>query len=179
MPHTMSRYSLSRSVRTALFVSLLLMAFGASLAQGQTLDFERSRYSPGGYYRYTETGDLTVRVQAWGNVRYPGLHEVPQETRVSTLLSLAGGPVLAERRRQDERTIRVRFYRTDADGQMALVFEQLMTNDLAALEQDPLLQEGDVLVVDSVLKVGYTWRDYLPIASVATSIAVLIVQLVR
>lgn len=165
------------SARTlAPFVLLLLVATGA---QAQGMDFERSRYSPGGYYRYTETGDLTVRVQAWGNVRYPGLHEVPLDTRASTLLSLAGGPVLAERREQDERTIRVRYYRTEADGAMTLVFDQQMTNDLSALVQDPVVQEGDVLVVDSVLKVGYTWRDYLPIASVAASIGVLIVQLVR
>lgn len=162
---------------------LLLMVLAAPLVstvQAQVVtDFDRSRFSPGGYYNYTETGDLTVRVQAWGSVRYPGLHEVPRETRVSTLLSLAGGPVLAERRRQDERTIRVRFYRTEAGGQMNLVFDQQMTNDLSALEQDPLLQEGDVLVVDSVLKVGYTWRDYLPIASVVASVGVLIVQLLK
>ncbi len=167
-------------MRLSLLLLMVLSAGALATAQAQVLtDFDRSRFSPGGYYNYTETGDLTVRVQAWGSVRYPGLHEVPRETRVSRLLSLAGGPVLAERRRQDERTIRVRFYRTETDGQMSLVFDQQMTNDLSALEQDPLLQEGDVLVVDSVLKVGYTWRDYLPIASVATSLAVLIVQLVK
>ncbi len=160
--------------------ALLVLAALAPAARGQVLDdFQRSRYSPGGFYKYTETGDLTVRAQAWGSVRYPGLHEVPQGTTVSTLLSLAGGPTLAERRQQDERTIRLRFYRAAEAGARTLVFEQMMTNDLSALEQDPVLQAGDVLVVDSVIKPGYTWRDYLPIASVAVSVAVLIVQVLR
>lgn len=159
------------------FVALALLV--VSVAEAQVLDFERSRYSPGGYYKYTDTGDLTIRAQAWGSVRYPGLHEVPRGTKVSTLLSLAGGPTLVERREQDERTIRVRFYRTAEAGEMTLVFEQTMTNDLAALEQDPDLQEGDVLVVDSVVKPGYTWRDYLPVGSILVSAAVLVVQILR
>lgn len=161
------------------FSLFALVVLIAPSADAQLTDFERSRFSPGGYYKYSDTGDLTVRAQAWGSVRYPGLHEVVQGTNVSTLLSLAGGPTLAERREQDERTIRVRFYRTEVDGQMQLLFEQLMTNDLEALTQDPVLRDGDVLVVDSVLRQGYTWRDYLPIASVAVSAAVLIVQLIK
>ncbi len=160
-------------------LALLCMLLAAPVAQAQGFDYNRSVYSAGGFYRYAETGDLTVRAQAWGSVRYPGLHEVPQGTSLSALLSLAGGPTLAERREQDDRTLQIRFYRTGTAGEKTLVFEQQMTNDIEALQEDPVLQDGDVLVVDSVLRIGYTWRDYLPIASVAASAVTILIQLLK
>ncbi len=177
MPRASPMISFVLSMRVAFFALLALASVPAVSAQ--VFQYERSLYSSGGYYKYTETGDLAVRAQAWGAVRYPGLHEMPQGTRLSTLLSLAGGPNLIERRRQDERTLVVRFYHTGAEGEMRLVFEQSMTNELSALQQDPVLQEGDVLVVDSVVRLGYTWRDYVPIASGLISAAVLVVQLLK
>ena len=133
---------------------------------------ERSAYSPAAYYRYEDAGDLTIRVQAWGNLRYPGLHEIAQGSRLSRLLSLAGGPALAERRLEDRRRIVVQLYRPTAGGGSTLVFEKEMRNGIVGFDEDPVLLEGDVLTVDAVVKQGYTWRDYVPVATGAASVVI-------
>ena len=154
-----------------LLLPLALLA-AAAPAAAQLTPPERSAYSPAAYYRYEDAGDLTIRVQAWGNLRYPGLHEIAQGARVSRLLSLAGGPALAERRQEDRRRIVVQLYRPTSGGATSLVFEKEMRNGVVGFDEDPVLQEGDVLTVDAVVKQGYTWRDYVPVATSAASVVI-------
>lgn len=151
---------------------LLLLACLATPAQAQLNPRETSVYGAAAFYRYAEAGDLTIRVQAWGSVRFPGLYQIPMGSRVSRLMSLSGGPQYAlERRRQDERTTTIRLFRPDSlSREPRLVFEQEWVNGAEAFTQDPVLREGDMLAIDSVVKEGYTWRDYAPVAVSAASL---------
>ena len=155
---------LARSLALSLLVTL-----GAFPARAQQETAPISPYGPAAYYKYQEAGDLTIKVQTWGNVRFPGLHEVARETRLSRLLSLAGGPALEERRRQDRRRVVLQLYRPGQNAG-APIFEQTMTGGVVNLTDDPLLLEGDVLTVDIVTKEGTTWRDYVPVITSAASV---------
>jgi hypothetical protein len=141
---------------------------------GQTLsDLERSRFNTAAYYNYAETGDVTVRVHVWGGVRNPGLYEIPQGTRMSTLFSLAGGPAFLERREKDTRTLYIRLSRQQGT-QREVAYEATMQNQLIVTAEDPVLLEGDVLTAEAVLKQGFTWRDIIPVVNTIALIALAI-----
>ena len=155
-----------RTVAAALFICLA----SVTPAQGQSIDFERSRFSPAAYYNYGEAGDVTILVNVWGTVRNPGLYEVPQGTSVSTLFSLAGGPTTTVRRRTTKRTMSARLSRHGAP-QEATVLEAIMINEVFALTDDPILTEGDVLTVNIVERQRFSLRDVFPIVAAVASVA--------
>ena len=160
---------------------LLCMLIGASAhaASAQISELERSRYRQAAYYNYAEPGDLTVTVNVWGAVANPGLYEVPQETRLSRLFSLAGGPSTGAQQRGSRRDLTVSLSREQpASGERELIFEQDMEDDIIVFEQDPLIQEGDVLTVETYTQNRFTWRDALPIIGAATSVASTILTIV-
>lgn len=160
-------------------VAAFLLQLGASDAGAQVpSELERSRYSPAAYYHYAEPGDVTILVNVWGTVRNPGLYEVPRGTTLSTLFSVAGGPSVAQRTQRQTRTIEVRLVRNDG-GVRRPVFESVMENDIAVASEDPVLQEGDVLTVETVLRQGFSWRDIFPVVGAAASMALIIERLTR
>ena len=166
----MPRSSLLRSL--AALVGLAALATAAPReARAQVLDGAppTSTYSGAAFYRYQDPGEFTMRVQAWGNVRHPGLYEIGRESRLSRLLSLSGGPVLSERRTHERRRVFVRLVRP-AQGN-APIFEQEMAGDIEWLREDPVLQEGDVVTLSVVTREGPTWRDYVTIGTSAASLA--------
>lgn len=138
----------------------------------------RSSYSTAAYYRYATPEDLTIRVNVWGGVRFPGYYEVPRGTTLSTLLSLTGGPVYADRRVGDEHTLLLKLTR----GSQVVLSQQTVNNALV-VEADVALQEGDVVTVEGITRPRSTWRDYAPIvsagASLLSALVVIVVNLSR
>lgn len=162
---------LSRMVSRVLpILSFLAVALvvGAPSANGQAIDFERSRYSPAAYYNYGEQGDITVLVNVWGTVRFPGLYEVTKGTTVSTLFSLAGGPLVTARPRTTTRFVSLQLTR---DSSPEPLVDFTMENQVLALEVDPELETGDVLTVETVERRRFSWRDAFPIVAAVASVA--------
>ncbi len=162
-----------------LLAATLAIVFSAPEALAQaTNELERSRYSPAAYYNYSEPGDVTILVNVWGTVRNPGLYEVPRGTTLSTLFSVAGGPSIAQRRRRESRTIEVRLVRNEGGGRHP-IFHSVMENEVVVAEDDPVLQEGDVLTVETVTRQGVSWRDLFPVIGAAASMALIVERLTR
>lgn len=156
---------------------LLLGGLMAGPAQAQVVsDLERSRYGQAAYYNYAEPGDVTLLVNVWGTVRNPGLYEIPQRTRLSTLLSVAGGPIVGQRSRREDRAIQIRLYREEAGGRQ-VVFDTTMENELFATNADPELRAGDILVVETLVRQRLSWRDVFPIVGAAASVTLIIERL--
>ncbi len=152
---------------SALFFLLLLA--GAARAQTRP-ELERSLYSPASYYNYAEPGDITMLVNVWGTVRNPGLYEVSQGTRLSTLFSVAGGPAISERLRRNSRTITVRLARLQG-GRRQVVFRETMEDEIFASEDDPVLEDGDVLTVETIARQRFAWRDAVTIVNAVALVA--------
>lgn len=153
---------------------LLWAAQGATPARAQEVpDLDRSRYSPASFYSYAEPGDVKILVNVWGTVRDPGLYEVPHDTRMSTLLSVAGGPAVVARGRDERREVVVRLSRLNGTRRED-VYRTTMRDDIFASEQDPLLQEADVLIVETTTRRRFSWRDAFPIISTAASVGIAI-----
>lgn len=153
----------------------VLVTLPAALpSRAQIADITRSRYSPAAYYDYGEPGDVTVIVSVWGTVRYPGLYEVPQGTSLTRLFSLAGGPQATVRLKQNRRWVNARLMRGRSQE---MVYEATMENEILSLTDDPGIQEGDVLTVETVEKPGLSWRDIFPVVAAVASVALAVDRL--
>ncbi|MCB0720455.1 MAG: SLBB domain-containing protein [Bacteroidetes bacterium] len=151
---------------SALTVAAALYVSAGANANAQVIDLERSRYSPAAYYNYGEQGDITVIVNVWGTVRNPGLYEVTKGTTLSTLFSLAGGPLVGTRYKSTTRRVTLKLTR----GEERIV-DFTMENQVLALEMDPVLEMGDVLTVETVERRGFSWRDVFPVVAAVASVA--------
>lgn len=161
-----------------LICGILLLCPQVAAAQTVPTDFERSRFSPAAYYNYAEAGDVTILANVWGTVRNPGLYKIPQGTHLSTLLSVAGGPAADVRNERNDQTISLRLYRNEG-GVRRVVFEDVMTNEIFASSEDPVLQEGDILAVETIVKQRFNWRDVLPFISASASVGLAIAYFIR
>ena len=169
----------SLTMMRRLLLLFTLVGVAAPGASAQVNELERSRYRQAAYYNYAEPGDLTVTVNVWGAVANPGLYEVPQDTRLSKLFSLAGGPTTGAQRRGSRQELTISLARELSPGEApTLVFEQDMDDDIIVFDQDPLVQEGDVLTAETYTRERFTWRDALPLIGAATSVASTILTIV-
>ena len=168
---------LLRPLTATLGLLAVLLIVPATHAQG-ALDYERSRYNAASYYKYEEAGDVTVLVNVWGTVRNPGLYEVPRGTTMSALLSLAGGPTQRERRTREDRTVTIELLRGEGEDR-EMIFEAVMDEELFVPENDPIVESGDVLVVDTYLRERFTWRELATLVSTGVSVGILLERIIQ
>ncbi len=164
---------LSLSPFLPFFLSILLLAFAAfQPARAQVDQLQRSRYGQAAYYNYSEEADVTILVSAWGAVQNPGLYEVPRGMRLSRLLSITGGPTIGTQRRGQEQRLTLALSRRMPGGDgRRIIFEATMEDDVFVFEDDPILQDGDVLTAERYVRDRFTWRDFIPIVGAAASVA--------
>ncbi len=142
-------------------------------ALGQVSPLDRSRLSTAAFYSYSEPGDVTIRVHVWGAVRFPGLYEIPRDTRLSELISLSGGPQFAERSKHSARTVIFKLHRSQGMIR-SVVFNTVMENEIVVTDEDPVLQSDDVLSIEAIVKQGFRWRDVFPVVSMVATLTIAI-----
>lgn len=152
---------------------LLVLFLVVSSGWAQSRDTGQSAANYAAFYSYSEPGDLTIRVSAWGAVRFPGLYEIPRGTSLQSLFSLSGGPQLGVRERRSKRNMTIELFR-NVEGERQLIFRQEMENDITGIESNPMLFDGDVLSVQSVTRRTFSVRDIFPILSAALTTVILI-----
>ena len=156
-----------------LFLVLLMIGIAGGTVQAQTLGDITSNI--GAYYRFADPTDITIDLKVWGAVSNPGLYEVRQGMRLSTLLSLAGGPQGAERTTLTRRTLTIRLWRPQPNGgPYESIFETQMQDEIVVLNDDPVLLSGDVIVADEVIEQRFRWRDFLSVVTAIASIVLVV-----
>ena len=145
---------------------------GVATVQAQT--FSDLMSTSGAYYRFADPTDITIDLKVWGAVSNPGLYEVRQGMRLSTLLSLAGGPQGVSSDTRTRRMLTIRVWRPQPNGgPYQAIFEIKMENEILVLNDDPVLLSGDVIVADELVRQRFNWRDGLAIlTSVGTFILI-------
>ena len=169
-------------IRKRLILLSIVAFFGGGLCSSEVraqltsgLEQTYRQYQPASVYRFAETGDITITVNVWGAVQKPGLYEVPKGTRLSKLFSLAGGPAIAERRSRERHTTTLRLVR-EAEHH-GVVFESIMENEILVSNEDPILEEGDVMTVEVLVRQRFSLRDVFPIVAAIGSVALAIERL--
>jgi hypothetical protein len=155
------------------FIFMLLVGLATRSSVAQSLDLPTR--NAGAYYTYVDDpSDITIEVKVWGSVQNPGLYEVRQGLNLSTLLTLAGGPLTSSRGPRMKSALTLRLYRLQPGGQYVTLYETLMQDELIALDQDPVLTHGDMLVVDEKVRQSFGWRDGLSVLTALGTIALVI-----
>lgn len=154
------------------YLMLVLLMIAGGTVQAQTL--EDLRTNTAAFYRFTDPTDITIEVKVWGSLQYPGFYEVPQGTRLSTLMTLAGGPqggsVSGTRR-----TYTIRLWRPQPGGGMPqAIFETLMEDQITMLNDDPVLFSGDTIVAEEIVRQRFGWLDALSVTTAIGTIVLII-----
>ncbi|MFQ5568334.1 MAG: SLBB domain-containing protein [Rhodothermales bacterium] len=149
-----------------------------SLASAQAQSLDDLRRSSGAYYRFASESDITIEVKVWGAVRNTGLYEVRQGLKLSTLLSLAGGPQSTARDARTKSTFTVRLLRLQPEGHHAVIAETVMENEILLLDQDPTLLSGDVLVAEEQLRQRFGWRDGVTLVTALGTLTLIVERLI-
>lgn len=153
------------NVRTLVVLFLLAWA-SAGAAQAQIDDITQAGSGQAAYYNYASPSDVTIIVNVWGQVQHPGVYEVPRDMSLSRLFSLAGGPNIGARSAGRDRTLTVRLSRQQGEtAEREIIFDVTMEDEVFAFEEDPVLQDGDVLVAETYTRERFTWRDVLSVLS--------------
>ena len=158
-------------------ISLVLVGFTLVNASAQDTELDRSRLNTAAYYNYSDPGDITIIVHVWGAMRYPGLYEIPRETKVSELISLAGGPQVPARSRRSVRRVDLNLYRFNNDLPEN-IFRIEMENEIVISSDNPPLSDGDILSAESVVRQTFGIRDLFPIISATATMVLLVDRLV-
>ncbi len=159
------------------FSCCLVFSF-ALVAKSQSMELDRSRLNTAAYYNYSDPGNVTIQVHVWGAMRFPGLYEIPRDTKLSELVSLAGGPQVPERERRSVRSVDFQLFRLTGPGREVILRIQ-MENEIVVSEEDPTLQFGDVLSVQSVVRKTFGIRDLFPIISATATLALLLDRVLK
>lgn len=159
-------------------VAALLLIVPATFAQTSATGIalqERPRAGVAAYYYYAEPGDLTINVNVWGTVRYPGRYEVQTGTNLGELLSYAGGPLMQSRQEHDQRQVTIRISRPTEEGR-EIIYKAELDSMIVSSAKYPVMQHGDIVTIETVEMQGITWRDVLGVVGAAASVGVLILR---
>ena len=167
----MNRVLLKLSFALALFAS----ATGVVNAQSQLQPDLNRRASTAAFYYHAEEGDLTLLVNVWGSVRFPGRYEIREGTTLAELFSLAGGPMLSPRSENDTPIFEVSLSRLTGTTRQ-LSFDET-SEDMREVLSEMVLQEGDVLMVETYIDEGFRWTDVFPLLSALATVALIIERL--
>lgn len=167
------------NVRTLVVLFLPVWA-ATGVAQAQIDEIDQAGSGQAAYYNYASPTDVTIVVNVWGRVQHPGVYEVPRDMSLSRLFSLAGGPVIGARRTGRDQLLTVRLSRQQPEtATREIVFETTMEDEVLTFEEDPILQDGDVLLAQTYDRELFTWRDVLSVLSGVGTTLLLIERVFR
>jgi len=104
---------------------------------------QNSTFNPGSVYQYPGSGNeqLMINTYIWGQVRSPGLYQIPDNTDLLTLISSAGGPT------DNAKLSKIKIIRPTAQGEKIIFVnlqEYMKTGDMTLI---PIMQPGDTVFV--------------------------------
>ena len=115
-----------------------------------------------------------MEIKVWGAVKNPGLYDVREGLNLSTVLSLAGGPLAAVQTRNTASTFTVRLYRLQTGDRLQLFTETLMEDQIGLLNSDPVLMQGDMVIAQERTRRLFGWRDGLSILTAVATVVLVI-----
>lgn len=124
------------------------------------------------HYSFVRTGEASITVVVIGSVVRPGTYEVREETDLNQLLLYTGGP-RAIGVRDRRRTPEVRFIlsRTFEGEGRRIIFETNFESYTTEFVEFPVMQDFDVVIVETDPVPRAIWREVLTLTSQILSIA--------
>lgn len=155
-----------------LYAAVLFMVTAASsLLPAQSFTRMDETTTNTAYFFYARPGDPTIQVWVWG-VQAPGLYEIRSDVNVGQVLTMAGGPPLQTREQRMRVNSILKVYRGGV-GERALIYDARLEDVLARADYPPL-QDGDVLVLETLTRRLLSWRDVVQVAAAASTLVLLV-----
>jgi hypothetical protein len=168
--------SRERALRLAMLIGLCVGIGCLQPGQGQVLP---ENWSGGGaFYDLASPDAVKMQVHVWGTIRSPGIYQLPRDTKLSTLFTVAGGYAMQPLERGTRQQTTLRLLRPNGSGYDE-VFSAELGRDISPLAFDPTLLSGDILTVETTMRRRVGAREVLSMAGSVASIAYLIVRLSR
>lgn len=162
--------SFSRLVLRPSLAVVALMVCTAHLGQAQETTGDLSR--PVTFFRHVEPGESSIEVNVWGDVSAAGRYEVRLGTGLIELLFLAGGPGERVRDSREKRWSIVRVSRKTGDG-WGVAYEAPIEELMAMRQPEPVLQDDDIVKVETYVRQRFSWRDVLTIVGTVGTLALI------
>jgi hypothetical protein len=160
--------------RFMVLVAILVALSVQTLAQntGNPFGSPLPQTSAPSYYYVAKPGEMTMQVNLWGDVLKPGRYEVPINTDLIQLISLAGGPT----READLSEVQINRYSKMSAGiyksQVKVNLADFFKTDEAKLP----LQPGDGIYVDYVTRLNF--RDVFTVVTTAVLVTSAVAQMI-
>ena len=135
---------------------------------------EQTESNAPGYYRHHLPGEATIQVQVEGAVVNPGLYEVADESSMSQVLALSGGPRVESRDRQNNRRVELRIVRPN----VGMIYGATLGDAISNPSVVPGLCHQDALLVEVVDRRRFGWQDAATLVGAAGTVAFLFQVLV-
>jgi hypothetical protein len=153
-----------------LLMIALLTAVTAHRGQAQETSGELAR--PVTFFRHVEPGESSIEVNVWGDVSAAGRYEIRLGTGVIELLFLAGGPGERVRDSREKRWSIVRVSRKTGDG-WNVAYEAPIEELMALNQPEPVLQDNDIVKVETYVRQRFSWRDVLTVVGTVGTLALI------
>lgn len=155
----------------------LLVVDGISAQTPSVIDY--SRASNAAYFNYTRTGDVSVVVNIWGTIRFPGRYELTRGSDLGDAVSLAGGPSdTGQRPDEFDRIITVTLSRQGITGR-EVVFQSELSQIVESKAELPVLLDDDVLYINTVSTSKTSFRNiYLPAMNLVATGLLIVLRIV-
>lgn len=132
--------------------------------------------SNGAYYDYSDPEAVNIKVDVWGFVKYPGKYVIPVYSKLTDLLSLAGGPT------EDAHLEDLRILKAGENNNQDIFhydYNELMWEEkIQSTIKNPSIQAGDILIIPGSPR--FYFRDYLQVGlsilSAAISLTILFIN---
>jgi hypothetical protein len=140
--------------------------FGFPLAQEQKESEFLSRATPKYYLAPGTDNELLVKVNVWGEVLQPGIFEVPDNTDLVSLLSIAGGPT------ENAKLYCVKILRNHLEEEKIIEVNVKNYMKSGNYKEIPLIKPGDTVMVPkkSFFSVSKTITFVYNIAVIASAV---------
>ena len=163
-----------------LAVGLAVMIFEGLSAQAPSTVLDYSRASNAAYFNYTRTGDVSVIVNIWGTIRFPGRYELTRGSNLGDAISLAGGPSdTGERPDEFDRIITVSLSRKGITGR-EVIFQSELSQIVESNVNLPAMLDDDVLYINTVSSSKANFRNiYLPVMNLVATGLLIVLRIIE
>jgi hypothetical protein len=154
--------------------SVLALAFaGLSLLAGADTAWAQQE---GKITDFSRPGRPTMMIYVWGTASTPGIWKVERDVDLIEWLSAAQVPNFANLESTNKQTLHLRIYRPTGARRVE-IFESEMKKLLTTGKEYPSLQEGDVLMLETITKQRFNIQTIFSAVAAAASIVLLVIRL--
>ncbi len=173
--HLFKQHHQGHRMRTLLLATLIVAAYADGVRGQVPSQFGEYEVVGASYRKFVLPGEASIKVLVLGNAGASGIYELGRQVDMGELLALSSvelGAVTPRERRE----VSLRLYR-ETGTERTVVYEAKLEDFLAYPGQYPQLQDKDVMVVETVIKQRFGWRDALSIVTGIAAVALAVDRL--